>query len=116
MSCSRILNLMVLIGFMVNYMLRVNFTIAIVDMVPKQENATVNASNNSFGPIFNSSLVSILINQNNSSVNTSDDLMLQTNSSTSPLNTFTYVSITYKGNRLSNIISIVHQNNYIPTL
>lgn len=34
MNCSRILNLMVLFGFMVNYMLRVNFTIAIVDMVP----------------------------------------------------------------------------------
>ncbi|XP_050428805.1 sialin-like isoform X2 [Adelges cooleyi] len=41
MSCTRILNLMVLIGFMVNYMLRVNFTIAIVDMVPsKNDNIT----------------------------------------------------------------------------
>lgn len=28
---------MVLLGFMVNYMLRVNFTIAIVDMVPNQK-------------------------------------------------------------------------------
>lgn len=41
MSCSRILNLMVLLGFMVNYMLRVNFTIAIVDMV---NNTKLNAS------------------------------------------------------------------------
>lgn len=38
MNCTRILNLMVLIGFMVNYMLRVNFTIAIVDMVPNRKN------------------------------------------------------------------------------
>lgn len=28
---------MVLLGFMVNYMLRVNFTIAIVDMVPNHK-------------------------------------------------------------------------------
>jgi len=33
---------MVLLGFMVNYMLRVNFTIAIVDMVPNsKQNATL---------------------------------------------------------------------------
>ncbi|VVC33105.1 Major facilitator superfamily,Major facilitator superfamily domain [Cinara cedri] len=37
MNCSRVLNCMVLIGFMVNYMLRVNFTIAIVDMVPNNK-------------------------------------------------------------------------------
>jgi len=40
---------MVLLGFMVNYMLRVNFTIAIVDMVPNSKQNTsleeiVNAS------------------------------------------------------------------------
>jgi len=43
MNCSRILNLMVLFGFMVNYMLRVNFTIAIVDMI---SNLTKNHLNN----------------------------------------------------------------------
>jgi len=33
---------MVLLGFMVNYMLRVNFTIAIVDMVPNnKQNVTL---------------------------------------------------------------------------
>lgn len=37
MNCSRVLNFMVLFGFMVNYMLRVNFTIAVVDMVPNNK-------------------------------------------------------------------------------
>lgn len=49
MNCSRVLNFMVLLGFMVNYMLRVNFTIAIVDMVPshKQNNSTAEQLANS---------------------------------------------------------------------
>ncbi|XP_050535846.1 sialin [Daktulosphaira vitifoliae] len=42
MSCTRILNLMVLVGFMVNYMLRVNFTITIVDMVIPNKTTTAN--------------------------------------------------------------------------
>lgn len=48
MNCSRILNLMVLLGFMVNYMLRVNFTIAIVDMVPthKHNNVSIEQATN----------------------------------------------------------------------
>ncbi|XP_054268853.1 sialin-like [Macrosteles quadrilineatus] len=33
LTCRQVLNMMVLFGFMVNYMLRVNMTIAIVDMV-----------------------------------------------------------------------------------
>lgn len=90
---------MVLIGFMVNYMLRVNFTIAIVDMVPKQENVTLNASNNSMESINNSSLVDKLLNRNDSNVNNiSENLMSLANLSTSPLNdssTSYYVSITY---------------------
>jgi len=53
MNCSRILNLMVLVGFMVNYMLRVNFTIAIVDMVPnhKQNVSIEPATNFSTSPL-----------------------------------------------------------------
>lgn len=41
-SCRQVLNLMVILGFMFNYMLRVNLTIAIVDMVvqPSTESAT----------------------------------------------------------------------------
>lgn len=50
MNCSRILNIMVLLGFMVNYMLRVNYTIAVVDMVmvisDKQQNSTAEQSAN----------------------------------------------------------------------
>lgn len=47
MSCTRILNLMVLFGFMVNYMFRVNFTIAIVDMVPNHKlNVSMNSNAN----------------------------------------------------------------------
>jgi len=38
---------MVLFGFMVNYMLRVNFTIAIVDMVPNhKQNASIEQATN----------------------------------------------------------------------
>lgn len=33
-SCRQVLNLMVILGFMLNYALRVNLTIAIVAMVP----------------------------------------------------------------------------------
>lgn len=33
LSCRQILNIMVILGFMLNYMLRVNLTIAIVSMV-----------------------------------------------------------------------------------
>lgn len=39
-SCVKVLNVMVFFGFMVNYMLRVNLTIAIVDMIA--ENTTAN--------------------------------------------------------------------------
>jgi len=44
---------MVLFGFMVNYMLRVNFTIAIVDMVPshKQNVSIEQAANFSTSPL-----------------------------------------------------------------
>ncbi|RZF35165.1 hypothetical protein LSTR_LSTR007867 [Laodelphax striatellus] len=41
LSCRRVLNIMVFFGFMVNYMLRVNMTIAIVEMVhPAVNNAS----------------------------------------------------------------------------
>ncbi|XP_063903812.1 sialin [Zophobas morio] len=39
LTCSRILNIMVILGFMFNYMLRVNLTIAVVAMV-RRENDT----------------------------------------------------------------------------
>lgn len=53
MSCSRVLNLMVLLGFMVNYMLRVNFNIAIVDMVSnhKKNDSMEQAANFSTLPL-----------------------------------------------------------------
>lgn len=41
-ECRQVLNIMVLVGFMFNYMLRVNLTIAIVAMV--KTNSTGNAS------------------------------------------------------------------------
>lgn len=42
MTCRQVLNFMVILGFMFNYMLRVNLTIAIVDMVvqPPADNST----------------------------------------------------------------------------
>jgi ACS family sodium-dependent inorganic phosphate cotransporter len=59
MSCSRILNTMVLFGFMVNYMLRVNFTIAIVDMVPQKQNVSIEQQNTNFSiPALNNTNVS----------------------------------------------------------
>lgn len=61
MSCSRILNIMVLLGFMVNYMLRVNFTIAIVDMVPQKQNDSIEQQSTNFSiPALNSTNVSKL--------------------------------------------------------
>lgn len=44
-TCTGILNIMVILGFMFNYMLRVNLTIAIVDMV-----VDVNKTKNSTTP------------------------------------------------------------------
>ncbi|XP_075232233.1 sialin [Lycorma delicatula] len=49
-SCRRVLNIMVFFGFMVNYMLRVNLTIAIVDMVvPGNKTNTENLTNFEIG-------------------------------------------------------------------
>ncbi|ERL87404.1 hypothetical protein D910_04799 [Dendroctonus ponderosae] len=45
LTCRQVLNIMVILGFMFNYMLRVNLTIAIVDMV--ESNTTNNTSTNS---------------------------------------------------------------------
>ncbi|XP_076756009.1 putative inorganic phosphate cotransporter [Xylocopa sonorina] len=43
LTCGRVLNVMVILGFMLNYMLRVNLTIAIVSMVvPSNESAHSN--------------------------------------------------------------------------
>lgn len=44
LNCRQVLNVMVFFGFMFNYMLRVNLTIAIVEMVDKS-NATAGAAN-----------------------------------------------------------------------
>ncbi|KAK6628099.1 hypothetical protein RUM44_010581 [Polyplax serrata] len=47
LTCRQVLNLMVLLGFMVNYMLRVNLTIAIVAMVvPSNYSSSDSGSNN----------------------------------------------------------------------
>ncbi|XP_018568852.1 sialin isoform X2 [Anoplophora glabripennis] len=40
LTCRQVLNIMVILGFMFNYMLRVNLTIAIVDMVVDNGNST----------------------------------------------------------------------------
>lgn len=47
LTCRQILHIMVMTGFMFNYMLRVNITIALVDMVEKSNttNVTANATN-----------------------------------------------------------------------
>lgn len=51
---------MVLLGFMVNYMLRVNFTIAIVDMVPNfKRNASIEQPANLSSLFSNDTNVSI---------------------------------------------------------
>lgn len=61
MNCSRVLNCMVLFGFMVNYMLRVNFTIAVVDMVPNnKQNVSIEQVTNISSSSLNDSIVSIL--------------------------------------------------------
>ncbi|XP_050297592.1 sialin isoform X2 [Anthonomus grandis grandis] len=47
LTCRQILNIMVILGFMFNYMLRVNLTIAIVDMIEIQDVPFTNSSVNS---------------------------------------------------------------------
>lgn len=44
-SCRQVLNLMVIFGFMLNYALRVNLTIAIVAMVPTVHHDTNTTTN-----------------------------------------------------------------------
>lgn len=41
LTCVQVLNIMVLLGFMLNYALRVNLTIAIVEMVYDTKNHTI---------------------------------------------------------------------------
>ncbi|EDW87691.1 sialin [Drosophila yakuba] len=44
LSCRQVLNLLTMLGFMLNYALRVNLTIAIVDMVQTNETSSGNAT------------------------------------------------------------------------
>ncbi|XP_076289049.1 sialin [Lasioglossum baleicum] len=46
LTCRQVLNIMVILGFMLNYMLRVNLTIAIVSMVIPDHNRTSHSSVN----------------------------------------------------------------------
>lgn len=46
LSCRQVLNIMVILGFMLNYMLRVNLTIAIVSMVTTLPNNDSHAHSN----------------------------------------------------------------------
>lgn len=66
MKCTRILNFMVLSGFMVNYMLRVNMNIAIVDMVynNKHHNVPTDQVNN----MSNSTSIGTIVSKCNTTV------------------------------------------------
>ncbi|XP_044272511.1 sialin [Tribolium madens] len=44
LTCTQVLNIMVILGFMFNYMLRVNMTIAVVDMIKKNDTNTTTSS------------------------------------------------------------------------
>ncbi|CAH1964930.1 unnamed protein product [Acanthoscelides obtectus] len=63
LSCRQVLNIMVILGFMFNYMLRVNLTIAIVDMIES--------------PFRNSSGSNISSGTTNSTVATGSDTRFQ---------------------------------------
>ncbi|XP_060662679.1 sialin [Drosophila nasuta] len=69
LSCRQVLNLLTMLGFMLNYALRVNLTIAIVDMVvPTATNTTASGNNTLTGNLTDtSSLASSNININNTS-------------------------------------------------
>lgn len=62
-NCSRTLNIMVILGFMINYMLRVNFTIAIVDIVEilKHNYTVITTTNLSTKYVFGCTNVSAII-------------------------------------------------------
>nr|CAH7752685.1 unnamed protein product [Callosobruchus chinensis] len=47
LSCRQVLNIMVILGFMFNYMLRVNLTIAIVDMIESPSNNSSGSNSSS---------------------------------------------------------------------
>lgn len=56
LTCRRVLNIMVFLGFMVNYMLRVNLNFAIVDMVFRPDDPIISLSTTPFSlPTLNSS-------------------------------------------------------------
>lgn len=63
MDCSRTLNIKVILGFMINYILRVNFTIAIVDMVeiPKHNYTVITTTNLSTKYLFGCTNVRAII-------------------------------------------------------
>ena len=46
LTCRQVLNVIVFLGFMVNYMLRVNLTFAVVDMVLRRENNAIKTDMN----------------------------------------------------------------------
>lgn len=46
LSCRQVLNIMVILGFMLNYMLRVNLTIAIVSMVTPDNSSSQHSHSN----------------------------------------------------------------------
>lgn len=58
---------MVILGFMLNYALRVNFTIAIVDMVLESSH-DVKPSSNTNSPILNDSVAQALYSVNDTSI------------------------------------------------
>lgn len=57
LSCLQVLNIMVILGFMLNYMLRVNLTIAIVSMVMPSNKHSHSNNSHEIIPIDNSSLM-----------------------------------------------------------
>ncbi|KAF2893497.1 hypothetical protein ILUMI_12679 [Ignelater luminosus] len=70
-TCRQVLNLMVILGFMFNYMLRVNLTLAIVEMVYDTDTHTIQN-----GSISNNETISNLTSITNASTDVVEDVTL----------------------------------------
>ncbi|XP_066584108.1 putative inorganic phosphate cotransporter [Prorops nasuta] len=64
LNCRQVLNIMVILGFMLNYMLRVNLTIAIVTMVMPANNTILHSNNSTVKADYNRTTDNIPIYSN----------------------------------------------------
>ena len=69
LTCKQVLNIMVIFGFMLNYMLRVNMTIAIVSMVIPSKDSSHSSSYNRTNECFDHEIkINVSLHNNESAM------------------------------------------------